>query len=206
MGILPNNIRAIRQQRGLTLEQLAALTPHATKPGEDTDLSTIHKLEGGKRKLTAEWKASIAQALGVEPEDLTGSYIAAKPVKRAMKLGRIPAGNFREAIESATEWVLTTKGGPNTFALEVEGDSMDRLVKSGVTIFVDPDQIELVDEGYYAMVTPDGQATFKQFRTGPMRLEPLSKNPTHKTLLVGEEGLITVGRVLGAELDFERQG
>jgi repressor LexA len=79
---------------------------------------------------------------------------------------------------------------------------MDKMVPSGTVIFVDPDDRELIDGRFYAMFRPGGETTFKQLRTAPMRLEPCSNNPSYKPILVGDEGLITLGRVLGAHLDF----
>jgi repressor LexA len=201
MASLPNNIRAIRMRRGFTLEQLAALTPN---PRADvaTDLTTIQKLETGKRKLTSDWMIRIAGALGVEPAELLGVAEAARPLRRVPRVGSIPGGNWKAAIEDPVELIPTTKGGPNTFALKVEGDSMDLVVEPGTIVFIDPDDRELVDRKYYAVMRPGGETTFKQFRTEPLRLEPCSRNKAHKTILMGEEPLTTIGRVVGYEGDL----
>jgi repressor LexA len=201
MASLPNNIRAIRMRRGFTLEQLAALTPNP-RPDVATDLTTIQKLETGKRKLTSDWMIRIAGALGVEPAELLGVAEAARPLRRVPRVGSIPGGNWKAAIEDPVELIPTTKGGPNTFALKVEGDSMDLVVEPGTIVFIDPDDRELVDRKYYAVMRPGGETTFKQFRTEPLRLEPCSRNKAHKTILMGEEPLTTIGRVVGYEGDL----
>jgi repressor LexA len=181
MASPPNNIRALRIHKGLTLEQLAALTPHP-KPERTTDLSTIQKLELGKRKLTTEWMTSIAEALEVDPRDLLGVAQNAVPSRKVPLVGKIAQGNWREAIEDPLALIPTTKGGPNTF--------------------IDPDDREMVDKKYYAMLRAGGETTFKQFRTDPLRLEPCSNNKDHKTMLIGEEALTTIGRVVGQESDL----
>jgi len=178
------------------------LVAHPTRPGTEADLTTIQKLETGKRKLTEEWRDAIASALDVGPDDLMEVASKVVPVRRVPHVGRIAGGNWREAVEDATELVMTSKGGPNTFALTVDGDSMDRVVASGTTIFIDPDDRELRDGKFYAFYRDGGDTTFKKFRSSPLRLEPCSSNSEHKTILVGEGGLITLGRVVGAELDL----
>ncbi len=57
----PNRIRALRQARGWSQEQLAtACRPKTSQP-------QIDRLEAGKRKLTQEWMRIIGQALEVDP-------------------------------------------------------------------------------------------------------------------------------------------
>lgn len=57
-----NYIRAIREDRGLSQEKLAALT-NTTNP-------QISNLELGKRRLTWEWMLRLAAALECHPSDL----------------------------------------------------------------------------------------------------------------------------------------
>lgn len=201
MAELPNNIRALRLQRGLTLEELAALTPHP-KPDTATDLTTIQKLELGKRRLTTDWMTRIAHALGVDQSDLLLVATAVKAIRKVPRIGSIPGGDWKAAIEEPLDLIPTTKGGPNTFALTVDGDSMDKVVESGTTIFIDPDDRALVDERYYAVLRPGGEVTFKQFRVDPLRLEPCSSNQAHRTIMIGDEPLTTLGRVVGYEGDL----
>jgi transcriptional regulator with XRE-family HTH domain len=62
-----NRIKELREERGLSTYQLAALVG-TTQP-------TIHRLETGKRKLTVDWMTKIAGALGVERADLIAPTI-----------------------------------------------------------------------------------------------------------------------------------
>jgi len=56
------SLRAHRQRAGLTLEAIARLT--------GTTAAQISKLEKGERRLTVDWMARLAPALGVEIADL----------------------------------------------------------------------------------------------------------------------------------------
>ena len=70
----PNNLRAIRSEAGLTLEQLA----ERVRPQTNHDM--IAKLENGKRELTHTWMNRLADALRCAPEDFIIS--AAKTEER----------------------------------------------------------------------------------------------------------------------------
>lgn len=202
MAANPNMIRDIRKAKGLTLQQLGELTTNP-KTGNATDLATIQKLEAGKRTLNADWRFAIADALGVDPDELVGATIPRTPVRRVPLVGKIPAGNWRLAVEDATELIPCTSGGPNTFALKPEGDSMDKLLKhSDAVVFCDPDDKALRNGSNYAMMKEGGEVTFKQYRENPPRLSPLSSNPEHKEMLLGEEPLVTIGRITGMHVDF----
>jgi transcriptional regulator with XRE-family HTH domain len=58
----PNHIRFWRQQRGLTLQQLAEAS--------DTTRAQIDKLERGLRRLTVDWMVRLARPLGCDPRSL----------------------------------------------------------------------------------------------------------------------------------------
>ena len=57
-----NRIRAIRKDKGLTLDDLAKACSPPTTP------QTIGRIETGTRTLSTKWMDRIANALGVEPE------------------------------------------------------------------------------------------------------------------------------------------
>jgi len=61
---MTNQIKAIREQRGLTQDELARRT--------GTTGATISRLESGRRKLSQEYMESIAKVLSVDPGDLVG--------------------------------------------------------------------------------------------------------------------------------------
>lgn len=79
-------------------------------------------------------------------------------------------------------------------ALQVVGDSMDRISPPESIIFVDRSDKVLVPNACYVISTSDGEATYKRFRPNPMRFEPVSTNPTHEPIYPTREPLV-VGRV-----------
>ena len=57
-----NRIRAIRKDKGMTLDDLAKACVPPTTP------QTVGRLETGTRTLSTKWMTRLAKALGVEPE------------------------------------------------------------------------------------------------------------------------------------------
>lgn len=87
-------------------------------------------------------------------------------------------------LDPAGDWI----------ALQVVGDSMDRISPPESIIFVDRADKILVPNACYVISNGDGEATYKRFRPNPMRFEPVSTNPTHEPIYPTREPLI-VGRV-----------
>ena len=93
-----NRIRDVRQQKGLTLAEVAA----ACSP--PTTAQTIGRLETGMRNLSLDWMNRIAAALGVEPETLLkGSESAAPQV-----VARLADGGA-EALTAPRDAILPTE-------------------------------------------------------------------------------------------------
>jgi repressor LexA len=185
------NIRKLRQERGLTQEQLAA------RVSEDTSIATISKLETGKMALTVEWISSIAKALLVSPHDII-TESEHSPVRFVPIIGYIAASNWNEAVTHPQGWMPIPSGfgGPNCFALKPIGDSMNELVNEEGYIVVDPDKRSLVDGKVYAMRNAEGETTFKRYKSHPPSLIPCSTNPEHQPIPIGEEPFSVIGRVI----------
>ena len=112
-----NRIRDIRQQKGMTLADLAEACRPPTTP------QTIGRLETGMRNLSIKWMDRIAAALKVDPETLVRSDNEAERamiVARLSDAGAEPLAKPREAIaptELASDGALTvmaveTAAGP----------------------------------------------------------------------------------------------
>lgn len=74
---------------------------------------------------------------------------------------------------------------PNTdwIALKVVGSSMDRISPPDSVIFVDLLDTKLVANACYVIATEDGgEATYKRYRPGPDRWEPVTFDNSHETL------------------------
>lgn len=113
-------------------------------------------------------------------------------------IGLIAAGAWADAVQEPLGYTWAPFGGPNAFALRVDGDSMDHIVMPGANVIIDPDDRALRDGKAYAVMNELGEATFKTFRNDPARFEPASRNPNHTTIRVGEDGFTVIGRAIGS--------
>lgn len=186
-------IRARRKQLGLSMEQLAYMV--------NVHFTTIAKWEKSQRAIPPEMLASIAVNLEVQPGDLVPGAPLHLPARMVPVLGKIAAGNWREAIESGSlhapvGYIPAPYGSSNSYALQPDGDSMDLVVPDGGIIVIDPQQIELRDGNIYAVMNDEGESTFKRFRADPPRLEPCSSNPNHQAIALGREPFRVLGRVI----------
>lgn len=80
------------------------------------------------------------------------------------------------------------------FALEVVGDSMDRISPPESTIFVNRKDKQLIPHACYVIDDGEGNATYKRYRTNPVRFEPFSTNPAHEPLYPDNDPTV-IGRV-----------
>ena len=103
---------------------------------------------------------------------------------------------FPDISEEVLGWVEESGLEPtgDWIALRVVGDSMDRISPPESIIFVDRKDQVLVPNACYVISNGDGEATYKRFRSNPMRFEPVSTNPAHEPIYPTREPLI-VGRV-----------
>lgn len=85
-------------------------------------------------------------------------------------------------------------GKGNWIALEVQGDSMDRISPPGSIIIVDKSDRELVSNACYVIREDDGAATYKRFKANPDRFEPVSTNPAHEAIFP-RQAITIIGRV-----------
>lgn len=104
-----------------------------------------------------------------------------------------------EIIGHVEEGNLDPKG--DWIALQVVGDSMNRISPPESIIFIDRSDKVLVPNACYVISNDDGEATYKRFRSNPMRFEPVSTNPAHEPIYPTREPLI-VGRVKKSVIDM----
>ena len=188
-----NQIRAIRKAKGLTMQELGL------QMDPPVAIATIAKLELRQMALSLDYIMQISRILEVPPSDI----IANGPVRvRHIPLvGSIPAGNWGEAVKLSDETVPIPEdaGGPRSFALRFDGDSMNLLTgdQGGGTGFgvCDPDQTDLVDGKVYAVMNELGETTVKKFQLSPPALVPMSDNPNHEAIVIGRTQFIVIGRI-----------
>lgn len=73
-------------------------------------------------------------------------------------------------------------------ALEVRGDSMDRIAPDGSIAVINRRKRDMIDNKFYVVASEDGgSTTLKRFKEDwPARLEPYSHNPEHQTIFIRE--------------------
>ena len=188
---MSNNIRELRVAKGLSMRELADRM--------NTHFTTVAKIERSQRRLTYDWVRKFADALEVSPEEIGGGDWGTLPaqVRAIPVIGMVVAGHWQEAVQSADDFIMAPSRGAKTFGLVVEGTSMDKIAQPGSVVLVDPDARDLRDGAYYVIMNEDGETTFKQLRSDPLRLEPCSTDPRHKPIPLGQSPFQVVGRVTG---------
>lgn len=122
-------------------------------------------------------------------------------------LNKVNAGMYREIIDSEPEGIEHVASAVPTrrytFALRVEGDSMEPKFPEGMVLIVEPEADPLPND-YVIAVNGDNEATFKQLIKdgGEWFLKPL--NPRYPIKPLGTAKVI--GVIVGAQIQFRRGG
>src|SRR3954468_5780695 len=102
-AVPPNKVREVRKEKGLTMEELGERAGAVL--GKAVHFTTIAKIERSQRGLSGELLHAIAQALDVAPAELVASVPKTIPVRMVPIVGKIAAGNWREAVEDAQGYI-----------------------------------------------------------------------------------------------------
>ena len=181
------NIRRLREQRGLTQEQLGKMV--------DVSRSTITQWERGWTTPRMGNVQLLAGALGVSTADILADELppsnAIKPATAkpayAPLLGRVHAGKAQEpdvlqdAVPVPYEII---KRHPQGYFLQVEGDCMDNVYPEGCYILIDPEQCP--SNGSIAVVSIDGaDYVMRRLYRGAntLILSPDSHNAEHEDMV-----------------------
>lgn len=177
------------QQNIIYLLQKHGLNSHSASKAVGKSQPTIHRIVQGKREPGLDTVTSFANYFGLSVDALMNTDLAtggtASNVHRGPDIkGTVPviswvqAGNWKEVIEADGDIkrVPTTyKVREHTYALRVEGDSMEPTFPRGCLIIVEPDEDAL--PGQYVIVRQAGnEATFKQLIQdgGTYMLKPIN--------------------------------
>lgn len=160
-------------------------------------------------------RVAMAKKIVVAPSAVTELYSGKRQLKydEAMKLielapavaqgralpviGMAGAGNWLEAIEHAREtvWVPQQAGDAGKFAVEVFGQSMNRVLPEGSIAIIDPQDRDLFVGKIYLLRNSDGEATIKRYRADPARFEPVSDDASFEPFSIGSVDFQVIGRV-----------
>jgi len=171
--------------------------------------SAVTQWERDKTTPTLAALKALSLACDVNVSDILEGYLNLSEVP--MRRGRVPliaatqAGGWREIVDPyapglAEEWVeVTVPVRPHTFALRVDGDSMETRFPAGIIIIVEPDLAP--KNGDFVVARWNGQSTFKQLVIdgGMVLLKQL--NPRYPILPMPEGGEV-VGVVRQALMTF----
>lgn len=181
---MADRIKQRMDQIGLTQEDLAR--------GAGLTQPAIWKLLAGKTKRSTRL-AEIAETLQLTMNQLIGKDLMPDDPSQLSNVspgppitGKVPviswvqAGRYKEAIElfepgDVEDWIETTVPiREHTFALRIQGDSMEPNFQAGMLVVVEPDLDP--QPGDYVIVKNGDEATFKQLVKdgGDWYLKPLN--------------------------------
>jgi repressor LexA len=169
-------------------------------------LATVHKhISALEKKSYIHRSHNQSRSVEVSPKYIA-EYRSSRPaVSPDMPLlGRIAAGSPVEAIESSERLTFADfAGNPDTYALEVRGDSMiDDHICSGDYVLVQ--RASSVRDGEIVVALVDGSdATLKRFYkepNGKVRLQPANSNM--EPIFVDQAAVEIQGRVLAVLRKF----
>lgn len=203
MTELAERLVAARSHAGFSTAQAAADAlgvKYPTYAGHENGSSGFRAATGAvyarKFKVSFEWLMSGRGSMLPEPmvsealEVPLLSWVSAGAMMRE-DVADEALGHIKIANLPAGDWI----------ALEVRGDSMDRISPPQSIIAVNRRDKHLVANACYVIGDGEGNATYKRFRPNPMRFEPVSTNPKHETLFPDNEPVI-VGRVKRSMIDM----
>lgn len=140
------NIKRLRKMHGLTQEELAKQLDVSRAAVTQWETGWSSPRMGMIEKLSAFFNVSKSELID-DPNPLFPD--GAKPVVASsatvplLTLGRVHAGAMTDEEEVAHRVEVPAsvcENHPRAFALEVEGDCMDRVIPEGSHVLVDPDR------------------------------------------------------------------
>ena len=148
---LYQNIKKLREEKGLSQDALAKLTGY-------TDRSSITKIEKGLVDLQQSKIELFANALGTTSRELVGWDDETPQDKTGVivnVLGRVAAGIPIEAVENIIDTEEITEELAKTgkfFGLRIQGDSMEPDIHNGDTVIVRQQEDAETDEIVIALI------------------------------------------------------
>jgi SOS-response transcriptional repressor LexA len=178
--------------------------------------STISRMRRGEVNPQSDNVRRVAEALGIPVSRLLdptatdgpGSFSAevatrAKGLRMVPIVSLVPAGGFGETVDpyppgdGSGRLLCPVNCGPGTFALKVQGESMEPRYHDGDMIFVGPDISAVHGSDVIVRLENEQEATFKQLAIDGSRryLKPL--NTRYPVIEITTEAKI-VGVVIAA--------
>jgi len=178
-------VETIREQARRQKVSQTELARVAGMPSQSA-MSNVFK---GKRRLTIQEADVLKRFLNIEDTP---------SVQWVPLIGLASAGNWNEAVlmSSGEVSIPLRKAGKRAFAVEIVGDSMNKLLPEGGWAVIDPDQSDLYSGRVYLVQNGDDDVTIKRYASDPARLEPVSDNEMHKPISLTGLPYRVIGRVV----------
>ncbi len=108
-----------------------------------------------------------------------------------------------EKTDFAADRVPCIAGGPDTFALHVEGDIIDKVLPDGSIAGFDPSETEFEDQGIFMLRvgTNDG-VIVRRFDQASMSLLSVSTNARYKDIKIGSTPFLMDARLVWGTRTF----
>jgi len=140
---MKTRIREIRQQRGMTQEQLAKLAK--------TTGATISRWETHPSRVTVPTLQNLARILDVSPSELLGISPAAKTGGRGVAMIRNLSADALMAFDVSELENITNTPAEVLAVLYVKGDAMEPTLHDGDRALVDMSDAEVFTAGVYCV-------------------------------------------------------
>lgn len=188
------------QYSGLSQSELARRL--TIELGRAIDRAAVNKMTKGTRRISGDELIAI-ESITAHPA----------PTTRAGNIALVPQISWVSASEMRAEAPVSIRDAesfiavpelPNGkwIALEVQGDSMDRVSPDGSIIFVNCSEQNLVNGKFYVFADVDDHGTtYKRYRSNPDRFVPYSTNPDHEPIYP-EGDFRVIGRVRRTHKDL----
>ncbi len=202
--MVANKIKALRKQKGLTLEELAA--------SHGTSKQTIHRYENGViSNIPKEKIERLAEVLDSSPAELMGwgeslgGYDNIIPIKKRLLpiIGTISCGEPIYATEEYGNFVEAGSDIDASFCLRAKGDSMTGArIYDGDLVFIRAQ--DSVDNGEIAAVIINDEATLKRVYYYPneSKLVLSPENPKYPPFVYIKEELNSI-KIIGKAVAFQ---
>lgn len=222
------NIIALRHIYGVTQEELASIAGVTRGAVSQWEGGFSEPRMGAIQKMADHFhirKSNIIEDGGMDaidpvtkrPRNLPKGArpVQGMPMGYVPLRGRVHAGPFTEPEDLADREELALvpqfliDADPDTYALEAEGDCMNRIYPEGCTVIVSPNREP--QNGSVAVVALDGHDAImrRMIRTAStLILSPESFNPEHKDIIITEDSDHTVefwGRVVWFQASGEME-
>jgi len=211
MSVFGDNIAKLRSEKGMTQRDLA----------KELGISngTVAAWESKGTRPTMATMEKLQEIFGVTAGELFTPHITARDdsdfsSQELRVFGRIAAGVPIEMMEGDFGFPCPTRlinRYPKAFFLQIEGESMSRILPNGCYVLVDPEQREpVINSSVYAVCVNGYDATVKRVRqlANGVELIPDSLDPTYHAQIFDStvkdtETITIIGKVVWHTFPFD---